>query len=181
MIFTTIFLDGSAIDADCDLEGVHVYQTRHVTYAAIMSLVSITENKNSYHRMQLLESDDEKQYCIFQKHGRISTSIGNKVLRKFDCAERAQKQFRTIFKDLTANDFGPCALKKFVKQPDKFQLLDVEMHKEKDVLNSLVPTNLEASLENLMRLICDKKAMKNTMLSFHLDTENMPLGKLSWI
>lgn len=58
-------LDGFTIDTDCDLDDVHVqkrnpYNGYH--YTAIMALVDVSKNKNSYHRMQLLASDDEKRY-----------------------------------------------------------------------------------------------------------------------
>lgn len=78
------FLDGVAVDADCELKNVHVYSSSDcccehdcnfdfddcdcvchfvgkVQYVAIMAKVDIVENKNSFYRMQLLESDDEKQ------------------------------------------------------------------------------------------------------------------------
>lgn len=64
-----------------------------------------------------------------------------------------------------------------MKQPEKYQLLNIECEAQKDVLNSLVPTNLKPFKHGLMRLICDEKAMKDTMLSFDLDSANMPLGK----
>lgn len=114
-------------------------------------------------------------YWIFQKSGRIGTIIGNVIKRKYSCLEAAERQFRTIFKDLTGNDFNPFA--PFVKQPEKFQLLKIEHEARKDVLNSLVPSKLETRKYELMQLICDEKAMKDTMLSFDLDTANMPLGK----
>lgn len=174
-------------------------------YTAIMALVDISTNKNSYHRMQLLASDDEKRYgrkltfpnvfvtslssftsffrtssfWIFQKSGRIGTTIGKIDRKEFNCAESAEKQFKAIFKDLTGNDFKPYA--PFLKQPEKFQLLDIECEAQKDVLNSLVPTNLKVFKHGLMRLICDEKAMKDTMLSFDLDSANMPLGKFGFI
>lgn len=55
--------DGITIDSDCKLENVHVYSPYSgYNYMAIMALVDIPKNKNSYHRMQLLVSDDEKRY-----------------------------------------------------------------------------------------------------------------------
>lgn len=58
-----LILDGVTIDVDCDLKDVHVYRSCHgYNFVANMALVDIAKNKNSYCRMQLLESDDEKQY-----------------------------------------------------------------------------------------------------------------------
>lgn len=210
--------DGITIDADCKLENVHVHsQFAGYNYMAIMALVDIPKDKNSYHRMQLLVSDDEKRYekkpwtflypnlfgkpirhireeykkyvrfheikfilCffsfwIFQKSGRIGTIIGKSEQQECNSIEHAEQQFRTIFQELTGNDFNPFA--PFEKKPDKYQLLKIECEARKDVLKSLVPSHLEARKYGLMKLICDKKAMKDTMLSFDLDTTNMPLGK----
>lgn len=116
-------------------------------------------------------------YWIFQKSGRIGTIIGKSEQQEYSTFEQAKQQFRTIFKDLTGNDFNPFA--PFEKQPEKYQLLKIECEAQKDVLNSLVPTNLEARQYKLMQLICDEKAMKDTMLSFDLDPANMPLGKFT--
>lgn len=152
--------------------------------------------------MQLLESDNNKRYekkCwkftlstdealyhlihpfrfssywIFQKSGRIGTIIGKTDQQEYNSIEHAEREFRKIFKDLTGNDFNPYA--KFEKQPEKYHLLKIECEAQQDVLKSLVPTNLEARNYGLMQLICDQKAMKDTMLSFDLDVANMPLGK----
>lgn len=92
--------------------------------------------------------------------------------------KQAQEEFRKILKDLTGNDFDP--YQKFVKQPEKYQLLDIEYDAQKDVLKSLVATALDESKYGLMQMICDEKAMKDTMLSFDLDTANMPMGKIQF-
>lgn len=117
-------------------------------------------------------------YWIFQKHGRIGTIIGNKQQLKYNGAQKAVAEFLKIFKDLTGNDFDPSNKSSFVKRLGKYQLLDIEHHGQKDVLNSLVPSKLNVSKYELMKLICDEKAMKDTMLSFDLDTTHMPLGKI---
>lgn len=57
-------LDGGAVDPECGLEeNAHVYSEtyrgRKVDYSVILGLVDIERNKNSYFRMQLLQSDDQ--------------------------------------------------------------------------------------------------------------------------
>lgn len=63
------FADGEvAIDAECDLKNAHVYcgavHHRMKFFTALMTLVDIVLNKNSYHQIQLIESDDEKRYNL---------------------------------------------------------------------------------------------------------------------
>lgn len=57
-------LDGTAVDPECGLdENAHVYSTtmngKKVYYSVILGLVDIEHNKNSYYRMQLLQSNDQ--------------------------------------------------------------------------------------------------------------------------
>lgn len=55
------FLDGSAVDPDSKLADVaHVYTEGKLKYFAILGLVDISKNKNSYYKIQLLEADDRK-------------------------------------------------------------------------------------------------------------------------
>lgn len=58
--------DGLAVDPDSQLEGIaHVYRNKNDIYSAVLSLVDIQSGKNSYYKMQILESDDKKKYvCI---------------------------------------------------------------------------------------------------------------------
>lgn len=44
---------------------------------------------------------------------------------------------------------------------------------------SSIPSNLKAEVQELMKMIFDVAAMKNTMIQFELDLEKMPLGRLS--
>lgn len=58
-------LDGCAVDPDCGLEdNAHVYSQlmnkRCVKFSVILGLVDIENDKNSYYRIQLLESNNQK-------------------------------------------------------------------------------------------------------------------------
>lgn len=53
------FLDGTAVDPDSKLEDIaHVYCEGKIKYFAILCNVDIAKDKNSYYKIQLLESDD---------------------------------------------------------------------------------------------------------------------------
>lgn len=54
--------DGSVVDPDSQLENIaHVYSEGDLKYYAILDLVDIAANKNSYFKMQLLESDKQQK------------------------------------------------------------------------------------------------------------------------
>lgn len=54
--------DGTAVDPDSGLEDeAHVYCEGNLKYFAILNLVDIAKDKNSYYKIQLLESDTRKK------------------------------------------------------------------------------------------------------------------------
>lgn len=62
LIIMFIILDGSVVDPDSQLENIaHVYSMGNLKYYAILDLVDIAANKNSYFKLQLLESDKEQK------------------------------------------------------------------------------------------------------------------------
>lgn len=66
LIALILFLDGIAVDPECHLDDfAHVYcdkvARRTIKYSVILGLVDIQKNKNSFYRMQLLESDKNEQ------------------------------------------------------------------------------------------------------------------------
>lgn len=170
------FSDGIAVDAECNLDNAHVYNINGEIYMASMTLVDIVMDKNSYCRMQVIEADNRERYWVFKKHGRISTNIGSSSLDEFSSARYARRFFRGEYKKLTGNEFGEQI---FEKKPDKFQIMDIVFDKPEKVLSNLVESELNPYVLDVMKLICDQKAMKNMMLEFQLDTDLMPLGRLS--
>lgn len=55
-------LDGTAVDPDSKLEDIaHVFCEGKTKYFAILCNVDIAKDKNSYYKIQLLESDDYKK------------------------------------------------------------------------------------------------------------------------
>lgn len=69
----------------------------------------------------------------------------------------------------------------FQKVSGLFYPIDVDYGEEQpqnmDIVDS--ESKLAQSIQNLIRLIFDVKAMQKVMMEFELDTEKMPLGKLS--
>lgn len=55
------FKNGNPVDLDCGLEeNAHVFCDSGLQYSVILGFVNISNNKNSYFRMQLLESNEIK-------------------------------------------------------------------------------------------------------------------------
>lgn len=178
--FSWARVDGAAVDPDSGLEDVaHVYKYNKLKYFAILGKVDIAADKNSYYKLQLLESDKGQKYWVFRSWGRISTSIGSSKLDSFSSLLEALECFEDQYEERTGNVFGE---KKFVKYPGKYYKLDIDYGEEREVkklVDNNVKSKLDPPVQNLIKLLFDVDEMKKTMLEFHLDMEKMPLGKLS--
>lgn len=97
------------------------------------------------------------RYSIFKKFGRISTNKCTTECIRFENEDSAVDAFQKLFLKLTGNDFGA---KPFEKKPGKYQLLDIKFDGPKKVLENLVESRLDPSVYELMKVICDEKAMK---------------------
>ncbi|XP_055294949.1 poly [ADP-ribose] polymerase-like [Sitodiplosis mosellana] len=174
--------DGSAVDPECGLaDNAHVYcgdagNHKDVEYSVVLGLVDIESNKNSYYRMQLLESDEIKLYWVFEAWGRISTSIGSKRLKNYGRLEEALAQFNSTYQEKTGHSFGK---KKTTKLPNKFYHLDIEFCAKKKLPSTFVETKLPKTVYELMQMLFDVKRFEDMMFGFDLDLKQMPLGKIS--
>ncbi|CAH0393176.1 unnamed protein product [Bemisia tabaci] len=171
---------GIVVDPDSGLEDVaHVY-TRHGTaYTCVLGLTDITQDKNSYYKLQILEADKSKRYWLFRSWGRIGTTIGGNKLEDFRSVDNAISQFHELYEKQTGNLWEN--RKHFVKIPGKFYPIDVDYGEEEAKLSSdsTVPCKLHKAVQNLISLLFDVNNMKKIMMEFELDLEKMPLGKLS--
>lgn len=143
--------------------------------------MDIESGKNSYYKIQLLESDSKqrKKYWVFRSWGRISTTIGNKKTEECGSLEEALSRFDEIFEEKTGNDFS---MKKFVKRPGLYYKMDIDYGEEaevKKIAKSDIKSELAVPVQELVRLLFDVDVMKKMMLELHLDMEKMPLGKIS--
>jgi predicted DNA-binding WGR domain protein len=171
---------GTAVDPDSGLEDkAHVYTESGTKYTVVLSKTDIQTNKNSYYKLQLLESDKGKKYWVFRSWGRIGTTIGGNKLEKFDYLESAQDAFFEQYEEKTGNLWH--SRDRFQKLPGRFYPIDIDYGSEEaqsmDITDA--PSKLPVPVQELIRLIFDEKAMNKVMLEFELDTEKMPLGKLS--
>ncbi|XP_031638339.1 poly [ADP-ribose] polymerase-like [Contarinia nasturtii] len=176
--------DGPAVDPECGLDEIaHVYccatNRGELEYSAVLGLVDIENNRNSYYRMQLLESNEQQlhsRYWIFEAWGRISTVIGSKRLQTFDSLEEARTTFNTIYEEKTGNPFE---LKQFIKWPEKYYHLDIDFGINRKMPNTFVNSKLSLPVYQLMEMLFNINQMENMMLGCDVDLKQMPLGKIS--
>jgi poly [ADP-ribose] polymerase 1 len=175
--------NGVAIDPASKLaDDAHVYQREDVLYTCVLGFTDIQNNKNSFFKIQVLQSDDLRQFWIFSSWGRTGTKIGDTKTQQCSSAQVAVVEFERLYRDKTGNKWnsGP----EFVKKRGKYYPIDIDYEddsKKRLMLEekSKIPSKLPEQVQNLVRMIFDINLMNQMMVEFQLDLERMPLGRLS--
>lgn len=172
--------DGTVVDPKSRLENAaHVFRQAGVLYTTALALTDIQNNKNSYYKIQVLESDNQtsRKYWLFSSWGRIGTEIGDSKVESFPTGEVACQQFEKLFEKQTGNVWNTNQL--FKKYAGKFYPIDVN-YTDDIVTDDSIISKLSPEVEELMKLLFNIETMKRTMeLDFQIDLARMPLGKLS--
>ncbi|XP_011308727.1 poly [ADP-ribose] polymerase [Fopius arisanus] len=156
-----------------------IYQSGKDKYSVTLGLTDIQSMKNSYYKLQLLKHDKKKKYWLFRSWGRIGTTIGGEKCESM-ALEDALDMFNQLYLDKSGNEWT--ARDYFVKVPGKMYPIDVDEGDDSSTTESLesdIKSKLKKPVQDLIKLIFDVNLMKEVMKEYELDTEKMPLGKLS--
>ena len=174
----------AAVDGDSELDetGHILEESATEIYAVTMSSADVQSGHNSYYLLQLIEADSMDQWYIFRKWGRLGTTQGGKKLELHSSKAAAKAQFEELYLDKTGNRWSERAT--FRKLPGKFTVLeqdytDVEGGELAGMEEGESHSQLPASVQGVVRMLFDVKAMQRTLLEMDIDLEKMPLGKLS--
>lgn len=173
---------GTAVDPLSKLEDeAHVYKDEDGTkYTVVLSQTDVVAQKNSYYKLQVLERDDKKKYWLFRAWGRIGTTIGGSKVEDCKSVHEAIRKFEDLYMEKTDNDWSMRDY--FMKVPGRYFPLDMDYSTDDVNTQNLAIDNkceLPVPVQKLIIKIFDVNIMKKTLLEFELDTEKMPLGKLS--
>ncbi|XP_045534440.1 poly [ADP-ribose] polymerase [Papilio machaon] len=173
---------GTAVDPDSGLEDVaHVYKDGDGTkYTIVLSKTDVVEQKNSYYKLQVLEADNKKKYWLFRSWGRIGTPIGGNKVENCSSLLDAINKFEGLYMERTQNPWD--ARDHFMKMPGAYFPIDMDYGDEQTSAALVVDTvkcKLPVPVQKLIMHIFDINIMKQTLMEFELDTDKMPLGKLS--
>ncbi|XP_069354832.1 poly [ADP-ribose] polymerase [Maniola hyperantus] len=171
---------GTAVDPDSGVADIaHVYQARDGTkYTTTLSKTDVVAGKNSYYKLQVLKANSLSKYWLFRSWGRIGTSIGGNKLEDCKSRDHAIEWFEELYHERTRNPWEK--RDDFVKMPEAYYPLDVDYGDEPTAAMTVdAKCNLAMPVQDLLTRIFDIDTMKKTLLEFELDTEKMPLGKLS--
>ena len=180
-----IVRDGTAVDPDSNLAEVgRVYKRGPNTYSVVLNSVDVAKDKNSYYKMQIIEHEMRKEYHLYRSWGRIGCEIGGTSCRETDSSDDAIETFETLFKEKTGNLFCTVAAGKFKKLHGRYFPVEVdysspESKENEPKLEHSSDSILKKPVQGLISFIFDVQQMHRTMKQFELDSEKMPLGKLS--
>jgi hypothetical protein len=178
-----------AVEPDSGLaEDGHIFQgTNGDTYNSTMNLTDVTTGKNSFYILQLIEHDTSKtgKFTVFRKWGRLGEDgIGGTKSTDYPSVEPAVREFQKVFLDKTGNDWTT-RKSSFKKMFGKFMPIEIDYSANNDgsassQLNTAGYTGtLPKATQDFVSLIFDIKAMTAAMQEMEIDTQKMPLGKLS--
>ncbi|XP_028036394.1 poly [ADP-ribose] polymerase [Bombyx mandarina] len=172
--------DGNAVDPASELdEECHVYTDRYkTTYSVVLSLADVVAQKNSFYKLQILKHNKENRYWLFRSWGRIGTTIGGSKVEKMKDLDNALDRFQALYEEKTENRWKD--RNNFVKIPGRYFPLEIDYGDNETKTLTVDPKcELAEPVQRLIVTIFDIHYMKQTLLEFELDTEKMPLGKLS--
>lgn len=184
--------NGAAVEPESGLvETGHIYEPRPGEFfTSVMNMTDVTTGKNSFYILQLIEHDSKHKWTVFRKWGRLGDdTIGGTKITDYPVPSAAEREFGKTFKDKTGNEWGD--RKRFQKVYGKFLPLELDFSGEsgdgKAGSSDTGPLSesqgytgsLPPATQDFVRLIFDIKAMNDALKEMEIDTQKMPLGKLS--
>lgn len=150
-------------------------------YQAALSFTDLTQNKNSYYKIQLLKHDIIDDYYLFRSWGRVGTDVGDCSYENFTEKEDGVASFEELFSEKTKNEWK--YRKYFRKMPGSFSYVETDFSEFAALENSdIIPgskTLLPRSVKEVLMSIFDVENMKTALKSYEMDVNKMPLGRLS--
>lgn len=150
-------------------------------YDCTLNQTDIKTNKNKFYIMQIIV--DNGSYTVFVRYGRIGEQ-GRSSYNEYRSKDAAITYFERQFRTKTGNSWA--ARNKFVKNAGKYFMAEIECveisedeSNESSSEESSDSNVLDERVEKLVRVITNTTYMQNTLVELEIDTEKMPLGKIS--
>lgn len=163
-----------AVDPGCNLAGAEVYSDAKYDYSCSLTYADIGMNSNKFYVMQIIVA--QHKYYLYTKYGRTGEK-GTAACKHVETLNQVIGLFRSQYRSKTGNVWGD----EFKPQPNKYFKLEVENFEEEITVESeeKEELDLETQVINLISLIRNTNIHTKVMRSFGVDTNKMPLGKIS--
>uniref|UniRef100_A0A8C6DHR4 Poly [ADP-ribose] polymerase n=1 Tax=Moschus moschiferus TaxID=68415 RepID=A0A8C6DHR4_MOSMO len=187
----TLLLKGKApVDPECTAKvgKAHVFCEGNDVYDVMLSQTNLQFNNNKYYLIQLLEDDDQRNFSVWMRWGRVGKTGQHSLVACSRDLNKAKEIFQKKFLDKTKNNWED--REKFEKVPGKYDMLQMdyasntqneeETKKEESLKSPLkLESQLDLRVQELIKLICNVQAMEEMMVEMKYDTKKAPLGKLT--
>ncbi len=169
-------MTGNIVDIHCSLSGVSVFTAPSgQIYSCTLNQTNIERNNNKFYVIQLLNNGNGT-YWVYSRYGRVGEK-GNTQCITFSTDCSAIKEFQKRFRSKTGNLWtGNADL--FVRKSEKYMLMDT-ITPDVEIVVEDERSKLDSRVAGVVSMISDKKLMITTMQQFDVDTEKLPLGKIS--
>ncbi|KAF0683846.1 Aste57867_24121 [Aphanomyces stellatus] len=154
-------------------------------FDVMLNQVVITDNKNKFYRMQLLQMSDGS-FDVFTRWGRVGEDGVHKLLGRTTDFTTAEYEFMKKFADKTKNKWTN--RNQFVPKHGAYEIVELDATAtttgtttvvKKTIGDDSVPSKLAPRTQKLIQMIFDKDMFKNELVRMNLDPQRMPLGTLS--
>ncbi|EGT31197.1 CBN-PME-5 protein [Caenorhabditis brenneri] len=134
---------------------------------------------HNFYRMQIIKRRDADLYILFTNWGRIGMGQGEFQTTPFSSLELAAKEFKSIFKSKSGNEW--CPLANFQDMPKKYRLVETDSS----------PTNLSEveltwkkntekdTIRKMIADISDVKTLKSYASAVQMFGSNQPFGRFT--
>ena len=160
-------------------------------WECMLNQTNIQNNNNKYFLLQLLVDEAKGKYYTWFRWGRVGYNGQNNLMEFGSNLEKAKNNFTKKFSDKTKNLWED--RNQFVKFHGKYELVDIQVatadDDDEDEVDeaSAVPkkkakiileSELNKKVQELIKMICNKKIMEQTLKALNFDVDKAPLGKI---
>lgn len=187
---------GSAAKVDQYFHGSgKVYEDASNIWDATLMQVSLERNNNKFYILQIIDCGGH--YQVFTRWGRVNEPGQNLVVYSGSDIGAAKKAFEKKFSDKTKNKWGPGIRDKFVdhgaakKAYTLMDMADAEESAEplpdvkivdkttKKEGPKVRPCTLAPAVRDLLALCFNEDTITEQLVEFKIDTNKLPLGRVS--
>ena len=154
-------------------------EANNSVYDCTLNQTEIGSNKNKFYIMQIIKVGSK--YIIFLNYGRIGEN-GIINYKDYTSESAAIAFFEKQFRSKTGNSWSD--RDNFVKKSGKYFMAEIECasisdEDENSPSDSDDDIELDERVIDFLKMASNTTYMKNTLVQLEIDTEKMPLGKIS--
>jgi predicted DNA-binding WGR domain protein len=187
----------AAVDPKSGLcKTTHVLEEGDRIWSVTLTSSDVATGHNSFYMLQLLENDSStmnNRFHLYRGWGRIGSKVGGQTISSDLTQEHAKKEFSKLFHEKSGNDWSTYP-SSFAKQAGKMIVVDVDYssssssssNKEQNSSSGgsctwkvNAASKLQPEVQQLVISLFDMKQMKAALAEMSINTEQMPVGKLS--